>query len=1166
VSIDDSVRTIMARKEVMKMRSVELLKMVLVTLLAAGLSTQASMNFNRPLRLPSGYEESSSLLPASLFRASSSAYGVQLARHATSAQGASSEKALVQIASFFLSEGEYHYHKTGSGVIVHSGGTVLTNVHVIRDTGQQGCTITIPNPPRADLVVILIQDPAKPAEPPVPKFAVDLRGLTGEALARAIPAEDLSLDLAILRINKRVAGKEPPKNLKELVKAVQDNTLELADLDEPLDLESLPLWDTAAVEVGQDVQLAGYPAPKPELPLTRLTFTEGPVLEKRPEGTMVLDRAFATYGFSGGALIEKRSGFLIGILCGGQSLETPAGPLVLAVGRALDAKVQQLLNKVPEIKRRPVPRFTFTPEFPKPGETVTLEASDSFDPDGQISKYEWDLDSDGKPDAQGGKIQRTFQDDARVTLIVTDSDDLDAQRTQRVILDRREQLQQTQQQCKPIQIGTRTFASIRDAIEAAQPGETITVGPGTCQENLVITKSLKLQGAGREKTILLGDGRAPVIAVCPRKVTGESACPQPVEVIIAGFTIRNGLHALQALANAKVTVRESDLLESVQQGVDAAFGADVTLVSNHISHNDEEGFVLEGGKAELRENTIAENGDKGVLIKNLRTHSKFILAEAQLAENTIDSNKSFGVFVTQQARAQIQGGRISRNGSNGLEADEQADLKVITTEILENAGDGVQLFDATAQISEKCSISSNKSNGLEARGSATVNLTDSEVFNNSFVGLIFRDFARVTMVSMHVAGNMFMGIYAEGSANLTVEETQIVKNGWDGVYLQSSASATIKNSTISSNGTSEDCYFELFKGIMMCNGISISQSSQVEVLNSEISGNERFGINTSRSVTVKAENSKISKNGEAGIGIAGGSAIIRSSEISGNGSSESCRTEPCIGVIVGGDSVIKIQDSQITDTEGWALVASEDAKVDILTVTISGNKLGIYIFQLASEEGSYKGPPEATLTGCKITNNKEIAVLIGSSLEKDASQVSISDSTVSNNGDGVFVRGAAKLRLQRSIIEDQRVEDSTGIFTVGSAQTMISDTQISGNVFGILTRDSTLTTITQSQISRNKFGIVAEDLAQISFTNSVISSNRYDGILMLGSAKLDASNNRIFNNRRYGVALFQRPCFNTDEKFKGEIKGSNNEIYDNKTNLCPRPGEYPWPPGFGGGA
>ena len=48
-----------------------------------------------------------------------------------------------------------------------------------------------------------------------------------------------------------------------------------------------------------------------------------------------------------------------------------------------------------------------------------------------------------------------------------------------------------------------TGHSIQDAINTAQSGATICVGPGTYQENLLIAKDgITLKGAGPEKTVL----------------------------------------------------------------------------------------------------------------------------------------------------------------------------------------------------------------------------------------------------------------------------------------------------------------------------------------------------------------------------------------------------------------------------------------------------------------------------------------------------------------------------------------------------------------------------------------------------------------------------------------------------------------------------------------
>jgi hypothetical protein len=76
------------------------------------------------------------------------------------------------------------------------------------------------------------------------------------------------------------------------------------------------------------------------------------------------------------------------------------------------------------VKFPPVAQFEFTPERPKVGETVRFDASESFDPDGQIIRYEWDFETDGTIDAQGVRVEHIFTQAGTftVTLRVTDND------------------------------------------------------------------------------------------------------------------------------------------------------------------------------------------------------------------------------------------------------------------------------------------------------------------------------------------------------------------------------------------------------------------------------------------------------------------------------------------------------------------------------------------------------------------------------------------------------------------------------------------------------------------------------------------------------------------------------------------------------------------------
>jgi PKD repeat protein len=72
----------------------------------------------------------------------------------------------------------------------------------------------------------------------------------------------------------------------------------------------------------------------------------------------------------------------------------------------------------------PVASFTFSPSSPDVGETVTFDASGSFDPDGTIVSWDWDF-GDGASDS-GEVVTHAYSAAGTytVTLMVTDDDDL----------------------------------------------------------------------------------------------------------------------------------------------------------------------------------------------------------------------------------------------------------------------------------------------------------------------------------------------------------------------------------------------------------------------------------------------------------------------------------------------------------------------------------------------------------------------------------------------------------------------------------------------------------------------------------------------------------------------------------------------------------------------
>ncbi len=82
----------------------------------------------------------------------------------------------------------------------------------------------------------------------------------------------------------------------------------------------------------------------------------------------------------------------------------------------------------------PVAAFTFSPQAPVVGQAIGLNAQSSYDPDGSVVSYLWDLDGDGSNDMTGAVGQVTYQNTGTVSvrLTVVDNDGLSSSTTRTI--------------------------------------------------------------------------------------------------------------------------------------------------------------------------------------------------------------------------------------------------------------------------------------------------------------------------------------------------------------------------------------------------------------------------------------------------------------------------------------------------------------------------------------------------------------------------------------------------------------------------------------------------------------------------------------------------------------------------------------------------------------
>lgn len=157
------------------------------------------------------------------------------------------------------------------------------------------------------------------------------------------------------------------------------------------------------------------------------------------------------------------------------------------------------------------------------------------------------------------------------------------------------------------------FATIQAAIDAANDGDTILVGPGTYVGNLMISgKSLTLashfsttsnhQWIG--ETVLDGGGAGAVL-----RIEGDSG----TEVTFTGFTLRNASDGILGAARATIT---HNIFEDLSDAIDYQEGGGGVCRYNRFHDNRDDAIDLDESVAvDIEFNWIQDSGDDGIEIR-----------------------------------------------------------------------------------------------------------------------------------------------------------------------------------------------------------------------------------------------------------------------------------------------------------------------------------------------------------------------------------------------------------------------------------------------------------------------------------------------------------------------------------------------------------------------
>ncbi|MFI2609218.1 nitrous oxide reductase family maturation protein NosD [Kitasatospora sp. NPDC018619] len=180
-------------------------------------------------------------------------------------------------------------------------------------------------------------------------------------------------------------------------------------------------------------------------------------------------------------------------------------------------------------------------------------------------------------------------------------------------------------------ITVRQGESIQQAVDAARPGDTVQLLPGTYRGSVrITTRGVTLRGFGAESVITPGDdaGNACAAAGHGICVVGTEGQPLP-DVTIANLAVtgfrKNGI---DASGTTGLTVTHTFVHHNAQQGISQEMSTRATIRGNRSADNGQSGVFLanyayrEGGSPDTGGTVVEDNeltGNRvGVTVRRLR--------------------------------------------------------------------------------------------------------------------------------------------------------------------------------------------------------------------------------------------------------------------------------------------------------------------------------------------------------------------------------------------------------------------------------------------------------------------------------------------------------------------------------------------------------------------
>ncbi|MEV7601932.1 right-handed parallel beta-helix repeat-containing protein [Kitasatospora sp. NPDC089797] len=257
------------------------------------------------------------------------------------------------------------------------------------------------------------------------------------------------------------------------------------------------------------------------------------------------------------------------------------------------------------------------------------------------------------------------------------------------------------------------YDTLAEALAAAEPGDTVTVRPGTFRENLLVDKPVTIVPAQGPGTVRIEPASGVAITVTAAATVrdlvvegGDSSTPA---------VLVTGAQATPALSGCRIETRSAT-------GVEISGGARPTLRGCVVANPGGLGLRLrgEGTAAAFEDCEVAAAGQAGLAVLGGAT--------AALDRCRVHHASGAGVLLSDPgSAAELTGCEIYEIRGSGVQAEAQAGGRLVDCDIHRVTGNGLTLDGEAELVLTGCRVHDLPENGADLRGRARLSLTNSTV-------------------------------------------------------------------------------------------------------------------------------------------------------------------------------------------------------------------------------------------------------------------------------------------------------------------------------------------------------------------------------------------------------------------------------------------------------